>query len=38
VIALIRLARDAVKEKFGIVLELEVKLLGFPDDIFREAA
>ncbi|MGC8897105.1 MAG: UDP-N-acetylmuramate dehydrogenase [Bacteroidota bacterium] len=38
VVALIRLARDAVKEKFGIVLELEVKLLGFPDDVFREGA
>lgn len=29
VLALIDLARDAVKKKFGIVLELEIKLIGF---------
>jgi len=36
VLALIRLARETVAQKFGITLELEVKLLGFPEPLYRE--
>lgn len=36
VLELIRLARTSVKNKFGITLEPEVKLLGFPDSIYKE--
>jgi len=36
VLSLIELARNAVFEKFGIKLELEVKLLGFSNDISKE--
>jgi len=36
VLALIRLARNAVAEKFGTKLDLEVKLLGFPETIYKE--
>lgn len=36
VLALIRLARKTVAEKFGITLELEVKLLGFPEAVYEE--
>ncbi len=36
VIELIRIAREAVVKKFNIKLELEVKLLGFSDEIIQE--
>lgn len=36
VLALIRLAREEVAQKSGITLELEVKLLGFPEDVYKE--
>ena len=36
VLALIELARRTVFEKFGISLELEVKLLGFPATTYKE--
>ena len=36
VLALIELARRMVLEKFGISLELEVKLLGFPATVTKE--
>ncbi len=36
ILELIKLARKAVREKFGISLELEVKLIGFPEDVNRE--
>jgi len=32
---LIRLARKAVQEKFGVELELEIKTVGFPPDHFK---
>ena len=35
ILHLIRLARETVKKKFGISLELEIKLVGFPEDIIR---
>jgi len=35
IIELIKLARDTVRKKFGIQLELEVKLVGFSDAIVR---
>jgi UDP-N-acetylenolpyruvoylglucosamine reductase len=31
---LIRIARKEVKEKFDIILELEIKTLGFDKDVF----
>ncbi len=37
VLALVRLARETVAQKFGVILELEVKLLGFPEDVYKEA-
>ena len=36
VLALIRLARKTVAEKCGVQLELEVKLLGFPESVYKE--
>ena len=36
VLELIELARKAVSTKTGITLELEVKLLGFPDSVMKE--
>jgi UDP-N-acetylmuramate dehydrogenase len=36
VLALITQARDAVKKKFGITLELEVKLVGYPEEVLHE--
>lgn len=36
VLDLIELARKTVFEKFSITLELEVKLLGFPNDAYKE--
>lgn len=36
VLSLIRLARTTVAEKFGVELELEVKLLGFPESIYKD--
>lgn len=36
VLALIRLARKTVREKFDVNLELEVKLLGFAEPIYTE--
>lgn len=35
ILQLIILARDTVKKKFGIILELEVKLVGFSDEVLR---
>ena len=34
VVQLMKLAHTEVKKKFNIMLELEVKLLGFPDEIY----
>jgi UDP-N-acetylmuramate dehydrogenase len=34
IVALIRLARETVKDKFGITLDLEVKTLGFKSGTF----
>jgi UDP-N-acetylmuramate dehydrogenase len=36
IIELIKLSRKSVREKFGITLELEVKLVGFPEDVVNE--
>lgn len=36
VLELIRIARDAVHDEFGINLELEVKLCGFTEDIYKK--
>ena len=36
VLELIELARRTVHEKFSINLELEVKLIGFSNDVLRE--
>jgi UDP-N-acetylmuramate dehydrogenase len=36
VLALITQARDAVRKKFGISLELEVKLVGYPENVHHE--
>ena len=36
VLSLITQAREAVKKKFGIALELEVKLVGYPEDVLHE--
>ena len=36
VLALIRLARSTVAARFGTKLELEVKLLGFPETVYKE--
>jgi UDP-N-acetylmuramate dehydrogenase len=35
VLALIDIARSAVREKFGIELELEIKLVGFEEEVSR---
>ena len=35
IVELIRLARKTVKEKFGIMLELEIKTLGFKPGTFE---
>lgn len=36
VLELVRLARKSVAEQFGIMLELEVKLLGFSESVYKE--
>ena len=36
VLSLLELARDTVLKKFGIKLELEVKLIGFSEDVYQE--
>lgn len=36
VLALVRLARKTVAEKCGVHLELEVKLMGFSDTVYKE--
>ncbi len=35
VLQLIRLARETVMKKFGISMELEIKLVGFPEEVQR---
>ena len=38
VLELLRIARTTVSQKFGVLLEPEVKLVGFPDNIMKEFA
>jgi UDP-N-acetylmuramate dehydrogenase len=38
ILELIELIRKTVQEKFGVTLELEVKLIGFPSEVHREVA
>jgi len=35
IIHLIRITREKVKDKFDIMLDLEIKTLGFPEDVFQ---
>ena len=36
ILELIEVIRRTVQEKFGVSLELEVKLVGFPNEVYRE--
>lgn len=38
VLQLIRLARATVMKKFGVKLELEIRLIGFPDSVYIEVS